>query len=103
MIELETIVAKHPCQVCKCECIDGNVLCEVCSISSPEERAIRKFLTKQPPMNKICACRGPRDGEPACPCSMAWFVSIDDVWYRITEHRGPNGVHHKAYKWDQPS
>lgn len=65
---------------------------------SKKRQAIRQWLSKPYPQNGACGCMGPRDGEPACPCAMAWHEKVGDDWYIITETRTPDGVTHDATK-----
>ena len=61
-----------------------------------EETAIRQWLSKPAPYYDACACRGPQDGYPRCPCRMLKVEKVDDGWYEITEHRSPDGITHTA-------
>lgn len=60
------------------------------------EKAIHQHLSKTQPVTSAdgCACLGPEDGEPACPCAMRWVELVDNEYYRI--HVNSNGVAHTA-------
>lgn len=32
-----------------------------------------------------CACRGPQNGEPRCPCRMRNIVKVDDKYYEVLQ------------------
>lgn len=63
-----------------------------------EQRAIRQHLSKPAPMMNPCGCMGPQDDDPVCPCAMRYVEKVDGVWYRVEEHRSPDGVTHTATK-----
>ena len=58
--------------------------------------AIQQHLSKPRPWSDACACMGPRNGDPVCPCRMGWVERVNGRWWKITEHRSPNGVTHSA-------
>lgn len=35
--------------------------------------------------NIACACMGPWDDEPYCPCQMRWIIKDCDKYYRVKE------------------
>jgi len=64
---------------------------------SPEQKAIRQWLSKPYPISHPCACNGriePTD--PVCGCAMQWVEKVDGRWFQIEEHRSPDGVTHSA-------
>lgn len=61
-----------------------------------EQQAIRNFLSKDAPLSMPCGCMGPMDGQPVCPCRMAWVEVVDGKYYQIQEHRSPDGITHTA-------
>lgn len=63
-----------------------------------EKQAIRAFLSRPAPYMGACGCMGPQNGDPVCPCQMAWVVKLEDGFYMITEHRSPDGITHTAAK-----
>lgn len=63
-----------------------------------EQIAIRQWLSKPAPYFDACACRGPQEGYPRCPCRMLKVEKVDGAWYEITEHRSPDGITHTAEK-----
>lgn len=63
---------------------------------TPEQQAIRQWLSKPYPMNGGCCCVGPRDNDPVCPCAMQFVERVGDFFYKVEEHRCPDGVTHTA-------
>ena len=63
-----------------------------------EHIAIRQWISKPAPMWDACGCMGPQRGEPLCPCRMRMVERVDGSWYKITEHRSPDGITHTAEK-----
>lgn len=61
-----------------------------------EEIAIQQHLSKPRPYSEICACMGPRDGNPLCPCGMAWCEKVNGIWYNIIEERSTDGIKLRA-------
>lgn len=60
------------------------------------QQAVETFLSRHRGFSSPCCCSGPRDGEPFCPCDMAWIVVIDDQYFQITESRTPTGYNYTA-------
>lgn len=52
---------------------------------SNEEIAVAQF-TKRPflPRSDACGCLGPKNGEPLCPCRMAWTERVNGVLFAIS-------------------
>ena len=65
---------------------------------TPEQQAIRQWLSKPYPMSSACGCLGPRANEPVCPCAMQFVELVGESYYKIEEHRCPDGVTHTAKK-----
>jgi hypothetical protein len=63
---------------------------------TPEQRAIRQWLSKPAPWSDACGCMGPLENQPRCPCAMGYVEEVDGKWYEITEHRSPDGITHTA-------
>lgn len=42
-----------------------------------EQIAIRQWLSKPAPYYDACACRGPQDGYPHCPCIMPKVEKVE--------------------------
>ena len=61
-----------------------------------EQIAIRQWLSKPAPYFEACACLGAKEGMPACPCAMQMIERVDGKWYRISQHRSPDGITHTA-------
>jgi hypothetical protein len=60
------------------------------------EIAIRQHLSKPRPWNDACACMGPLNGQPLCPCKMAWVETVNGRYWLVKEHRSPEGIKHTA-------
>lgn len=61
-----------------------------------EQQAIRKWLSKPTPYFGPCGCMGPRENEPECMCMMQMVEIVDGNYYKICEHRSPDGITHSA-------
>ncbi|EGQ60393.1 hypothetical protein GGI1_00140 [Acidithiobacillus sp. GGI-221] len=46
--------------------------------------AIRIFQERPKQSTFACACLGPSNGEPECPCRMASIVKVDGVYYQVS-------------------
>jgi hypothetical protein len=67
---------------------------------TPEQEAIKQWLSKPYPSASACGCMGPQRNEPACPCAMRWVELVEGNYYRIRENRSPDGVTHSAKKFE---
>jgi len=63
---------------------------------TPEQRAIRQWLSKPAPSFYACCCMGPQGDKPFCPCEMKMVEVVDGNYYLIEEHRSVDGVTHTA-------
>jgi hypothetical protein len=63
---------------------------------TPEQTAIRQWLSKLAPQFGACGCLGPGEGEPLCYCIMAMVENVEGSYYQIFEHRSPDGITHEA-------
>lgn len=65
---------------------------------TPEQQAIRQWLSKPYPMvmGGGCCCIGPVDNAPVCPCTMQFVERVGEFFYKVDEHRSPDGVTHTA-------
>ena len=84
---------------------------------TPEQQAIRQFLSRSAPTNYACGCMGeqllselaivsdfrydiwpynPNDREPLCSCAMKYAELVDGIYYQISEQRSPDGITHEA-------
>lgn len=61
-----------------------------------EQLAIRQWLSKPAPVVTACSCSGPQRGEPLCSCAMNYVELVNGIYYRIHEHRSPDGITHTA-------
>lgn len=70
--------------------------CEHCDCSkSPEAQAVDKFNeSMQSDLGAVnpCACVGPQDGEPVCPCAMRWVTVVGGRYYRVNTDQNHRGV-----------
>lgn len=49
--------------------------------------AIKRFLRREDRIsNGPCGCMGPRDGEPKCPCKMAYVEKVNGTYYEVKSH-----------------
>jgi hypothetical protein len=59
--------------------------------------AIRQWLSKPPPHFSACGCMGKlNESDPDCACKMQMYEQVEGSWYKIEEHRSPNGITHTA-------
>lgn len=50
------------------------------------QEAIRVFKERPEVTPSLCACLGPRKGEPECRCRMRFIVEVDGIYYQIRAH-----------------
>ena len=63
---------------------------------TPEQTAIRQWLSKPAPYWGACGCMGIQDNEPGCPCEMKCVEIVEGSYYQIIENRSPDGITHEA-------
>jgi hypothetical protein len=49
--------------------------------------ALKRFMSRPRPIPHACCCLGPRDGDPVCPCAMAYVEQVNGVYYQISEQK----------------
>lgn len=54
------------------------------------QEALRIFKERPTFEPSLCACLGPRNGEPECWCKMRFILKVDGIYYRIQESKPGN-------------
>lgn len=61
-----------------------------------QAQALHQFLSlPNRPIPHACCCVGPRDGDPVCPCRMAYVQIVNGKYYEISEIPGSGIVEYK--------
>ncbi len=61
--------------------------------------AIRIFQERPKQPTFACACLGPSNGAPECPCRMASIVQVDGVYYQISGNEKSSITAHRYQKF----